>query len=170
MDKTIENSFWPPVNHLGNFSGHPGIRSAINGHPPWRHPGAARAPRWRQRPRPAANHGLVEEGHRSGGRGAEAIAAAAKKLGLGLLAAQEKPPAPKPPPERGAKKPRGDWWRPELIWPLCRGGASPRPPLVWLTASETVLVWSGATGCDSSASPNGKCLSPLEASAWHRFG
>ncbi len=49
----------------------------------------------------------------------EAIAAAAKKLVLGLLAALEKPPAPKPPPERGARKPRGDWWRPELIWPLC---------------------------------------------------
>ncbi len=39
---------------------------------------------------------------------------------LGLLAALEKPLAPKPPPDRGASKPRGDWWRPELIWPILR--------------------------------------------------
>jgi hypothetical protein len=37
--------------------------------------------------------------------------------GAGAL---EKPPAPKPPPDRGASKPRGDWWRPELIWPILR--------------------------------------------------
>ena len=43
-----------------------------------------------------------------------------RKLVLGLLAALEKPPAPEPPPDRGASKPRGDWWHPALIWPILR--------------------------------------------------
>jgi hypothetical protein len=64
-----------------------------------------------------------------------------RKLVLGLLAALEKPAAPKPPLDRGANKPRGDWWRPDLIRPILREvatrGASPRPSLLWSTASPS---------------------------------
>jgi hypothetical protein len=98
--------------------------------PPWRRPGASASVQQNGAERMEAIAAAAEEAREA--REEEAANGPPKRAPgrprkLPVFAAQQKP-VPKPPPDRGASKPRGDWWRPELILPVLREVALRRSP------------------------------------------